>query len=182
MIWSGWLIYWAYPVYLHIPDNIGPLKIHHRLAEGMGWHFFIMWPFALNGLLYLFYLAFSGQWRGLIPKKQDLRDALPYVLYDLKIKKDSPAWEGKFNPVQKISYTGAILMGMGSLLTGIAIYKPVQLGWLITILGGYKAARFEHFILMLGFLFFILIHVIQVIRAGWNNFRAMVAGYEIEKN
>ena len=72
-----------------------------------------------------------------------------------------------------------ILMGVGSLLTGLAIYKPAQLGWMATLLGGYQAARVEHFLLTVGYVGFFVVHIAQVIRAGWNNFRAMVMGYEI---
>jgi thiosulfate reductase cytochrome b subunit len=70
-------------------------------------------------------------------------------------------------------------MGAGSLITGFAIYKPVHLHGLTRILGGYQQARWEHFWLMIGFGCFFVIHIIQVIRAGWNNFRSMVAGYEL---
>jgi thiosulfate reductase cytochrome b subunit len=55
----------------------------------------------------------------------------------------------------------------------------VQLGWLNRVLGGYQTARLEHFCLMLAIVCFFAIHVVQVIRAGWNNFRSMVAGYEL---
>ena len=182
MVWSGLLIYWANPVYLEIPDELGPFKIHHRLAEGMGWHFFIMWIFFINGAIYLTYCFLSGHWKNLLPKRQDFKDALPYILYDLKIKKIGPEISGKYNPVQKIAYTGAIIFGMGSVITGLAIYKPVQVGCLTALLGGYPAARLEHFIFMLGFNLFLIVHVIQVIRAGWNNFRAMLAGYEIHED
>jgi thiosulfate reductase cytochrome b subunit len=74
-----------------------------------------------------------------------------------------------------------IVMGLGSVLTGLAIYKPVQIQWLTNLCGGYEAARAEHFILTVGYVLFFLIHIIQVILAGWNNFRAMVAGFEIIK-
>ena len=70
-------------------------------------------------------------------------------------------------------------MGAGSLLTGLAIYKPVQLAWLTTLLGGYPLARLEHFVLTVGYVVFFVIHITQVIRAGWNNFRAMVIGVEV---
>ena len=72
------------------------------------------------------------------------------------------------------------LMGAGSLLSGLAIYKPAQLHWLTTALGGYEMARWEHFWLMMGFCGFFLVHVVQVILAGWNNFRSMVSGVEIQ--
>ena len=70
-------------------------------------------------------------------------------------------------------------MGCGSLLTGLAIYKPTQFAWLAKVLGGYQAARFEHFWLTIGYVAFFAIHIAQVVRAGWNNFRAMVGGYEL---
>jgi cytochrome b subunit of formate dehydrogenase len=72
-------------------------------------------------------------------------------------------------------------MGIGSILTGLAIYKPVQLNWLCTIMGGYKMARILHFALTIGYVLFFLIHIFQVIRAGWNNFRAMITGFEVKK-
>jgi thiosulfate reductase cytochrome b subunit len=85
----------------------------------------------------------------------------------------------KFNGAQQFAYTGVILMGGGSLLTGLAIFKPVQFGWLTWLLGGYEMARFEHFALTIGYVLFFLVHITQVIRAGWNNFRAMICGYEL---
>lgn len=181
MIWSGILIYWANDAYyFRIPDAVAvPLGLDHRLAEGMGWHFFLMWPFALNGIFYVGYLAFSGEWRELLPDRASFREALLVTLHDLRLRKEAPPLRGKFNGAQRFAYTGAILLGVAALVTGLAIYKPVQAGWLTQLLGGYEAARREHFLVMLGFTGFFAVHVAQVIRAGWNNFRAMVAGYEI---
>jgi hypothetical protein len=70
-------------------------------------------------------------------------------------------------------------MGLGSVLTGLAIYKPVQFGLLTGMFGGYGNARVIHFILTLGYCLFFLVHVVQVIIAGWNNFQAMVTGFEV---
>jgi hypothetical protein len=72
-------------------------------------------------------------------------------------------------------------MGVGSVLTGLAIYKPAQFSWLTGLLGGYKAARLEHFILTVGYVLFFFIHVGQVIRAGLQNFQSMVTGFEFIK-
>jgi thiosulfate reductase cytochrome b subunit len=72
-----------------------------------------------------------------------------------------------------------IVMAMGSVVTGLAIYKPAQLSWLARLLGGYPMARWDHFWLMIGFVSFFVVHVAQVIRAGWDNFRSMVAGYSL---
>jgi thiosulfate reductase cytochrome b subunit len=189
MIWSGLLIYWANDVYdlrvgrvtlFHFfPDWFyRALDLEHGLAMGMAYHFTFMWFFALNGFLYVIYTFLSGEWRHLLPNRHTPREAWNVVLHDLRLRK-GPLPQAKFNGAQRLAYTGVILMGAGSLLTGLAIYKPTQLSWLTNVLGGYAWARGEHFVLTAGYVLFFLIHIAQVIRAGWNNFRAMVTGYEL---
>jgi thiosulfate reductase cytochrome b subunit len=150
-----------------------------RLAEGMGWHFLFMWIFAINGVAYVLYVMFSGAWRELVPNRGAARDAILVVLHDMFLVRRPPP-QGKFNAAQRFAYTGIVLMGLGSLITGIMIYKPTQAGWLSAPIGGYQNARFVHFWLTMGFIAFFVIHVAQVVRAGWNNFRAMVTGYELD--
>src|SRR4051812_5169155 len=189
MIWSGLLIYWANSVYQIRLGRITLVRffpewfyqtfhIHHRLAEGMAWHFTFMWFFALNGLLYVAFTAWSGEWRHLVPNRRTFGEAWQVVLHDLGLRKQ-PLPRRKFNGAQRLAYTGVIAMGAGSLLTGLAIYKPVQAAWLTTLLGGYPAARLEHFCLTVGYCLFFLIHIAQVVKTGWNNFRAMLTGYEV---
>ena len=189
MIYSGLLIYWANSVYAirlggftlfeFFPDWFyNALSLRFRLAQGMAWHFTFMWFFAINGLIYVSYTALSGEWRELAPNRHTFAEAWQVVLHDLGIRKQ-PLPRRKFNGAQRLAYTGVIGMGLGSLLTGLAIYKPVQMAWLTAILGGYRMARFEHFALTIAYVLFFLIHVTEVIRAGWNNFRAMVIGVEV---
>ena len=128
----------------------------------------------------MLFLAISGEWRFLIPERQSLRDAIQVTLVDLHLKKGLPA-QTKYNAAQRIAYSAVIVMGFGMLVTGLAIYKPTQLHWLTTILGGYEMARWEHFWITMGFVGFFLVHVGQVILAGWNNFRSMVSGLEIKR-
>jgi thiosulfate reductase cytochrome b subunit len=104
-------------------------------------------------------------------------EAIQVILHDLRLNTVEPP-PRKFNGAQQIAYATVILMGAGSLLTGVAIYKPVQFAWLSDLLG-YEWARWEHFWLAVGYVLFLIVHVVQVARAGWNNFRAMVTGYEI---
>jgi len=129
-------------------------------------------------LVYVVYILLSGEWRYLAPNRNTLREAWHVVLHDLKLRK-TPLPRAKFNSAQRLAYTGVIMMGAGSLVTGLAIYKPTQLAWLTNLLGGYALARGEHFALTIGYVLFFTIHLAQVIRAGWNNFRAMVTGYEL---
>lgn len=189
MIWSGLLIYWANDVYRigfgsltiikFFPSGFyETLHIGRRLAEGMAWHFFFMWVFAINGVLYALYTILSGEWRYLVPTPHSFREAIQVILVDLHLSKVHPP-RRKFNGAQQIAYTSILLMGFGSLLTGLAIYKPTQFAWLTATLGGYQAARFEHFWLTIGYVLFFVIHVAQVIKAGWANFQAMITGHEL---
>ena len=192
MIWSGLLIYWANDVYaikvgskelVHFfPSSFyKSLAIPFRLAEGMAYHFFFMWLFFSNGLLYILYTAFSGEWRYLLPQKKSWKEALLVVLHDLHIRKTKPP-QTKYNAAQRIAYTAVIVMGFGSVITGLAIYKPVSFSFFASICGGYEAARLEHFILTLAYCLFFLVHIIQVIIAGWRNFQSMITGFDVVKN
>jgi thiosulfate reductase cytochrome b subunit len=198
MIWSGLLIYWndsdnAYQ-HPHAVYRVGvgsltlvrlfppwfwkAINAPYRVTEGLGYHFFFMWIFAINGILYVTYLLISGEWRVLVPERRSFVDAIRVTLVDLHILKGLPP-QKKYNGAQRIAYTAVVLMGLGSLVTGLSIYKPTQAHWLTTLLGGYEMARWEHFWLTMGFCAFFVVHVVQVILAGWNNFRSMVSGYEI---
>jgi thiosulfate reductase cytochrome b subunit len=199
MIWSGLLIYWndsdnAYQ-YPHRVYRIGfgnvtlfrffpewfykHLPIPYHVTQGLSLHFFFMWIFAINGVAWVLYTAFSGEWRFLLPQRRSLRDAIQVTLVDLHMRKGLPA-QTKYNGAQRIAYTSCIVMGALMLLSGFSIYKPTSVHWLTTSLGGYEFARKIHFFTTMGFLLFFGVHVAQVILAGWNNFRSMVSGYEIQ--
>ncbi len=182
------MIYWANSVYkISAGDKVifkfypkavyEALNIPYRLAEGMSWHFVFMWFFFLNGLLYSVYIIISGEWRQLVPKLSSFRDAWFVVLHDLHLRKQKPD-QGKYNAAQRIAYTLIVFFGIGSLLSGLVIYKPVMFSWLTTLMGGYESARFIHFVLTIAFILFFVVHIVQVIIAGWNNFRAMITGWE----
>jgi thiosulfate reductase cytochrome b subunit len=143
----------------------------------MAVHFLFMWFFALNGAFYVLYTIVSGEWRDLAPSPRSVRDAFLVALHDLGLRRTLPA-QGKYNAAQKIAYSGVVMMGAGSVISGLAIYKPIQLSWLTSLLGGYESARLLHFCLTLGYLGFFAVHVAQVVRAGWSNFASMVAGFE----
>lgn len=187
MVWSGALIYWANPVHHFGPwllfdeklfDKLG---LSYKLALGMAWHFAAVWFFVVNGLAYVLYTACSGEWRHLVPGRGTLRQAWHVLLHDLRLRKEPPP-PAKYNAAQQIAYSAIVVMGFLSLLTGLAIYKPVQVSWLTALFGGYGAARFFHFWLTVGYCVFFLVHLAQVARAGWNNFRAMLTGYALESD
>lgn len=180
MIWSGLLIYWANDIYPgFFPDWFyNAFKINGKLAEGLAVHFFAAWFFILIGVIYLAKFILSGHWREILPTKETFKYAIPTVLHDMGLRETAPA-QGKFNAIQRLAYSGFIVLGILMVLTGFAIYKPVQLHWLAASFGGYKTARLVHFSATILICVFIFVHVLQVIRAGWNNFRAMIAGFEV---
>ena len=199
MVWSGLLIYWndstppsgsnAHEVYRIGIGSFTLIRLFpkwfwdswgaaYRPHVGLGYHFFFMWFFMLNGLAYVLYTCFSGEWRYLVPTRTSFKEAIQVTLHDLGIRKE-PLPHRKFNGAQQIAYTSVILMGLGSLITGLAIYKPSQAHLITLSLGGYEFARWLHFWLTMGYCVFFLIHISQVAKAGWNNFRAMISGYEI---
>jgi thiosulfate reductase cytochrome b subunit len=186
MIWSGLMIYWAFPTYGLGPLRFFPawffnaLNLNQRLADGMSLHFLFMWLFVLNGVLYVAYTAFSGEWRFLVPRRWSVfRDAWQVTLHDLRLTRAPLPAQEKYNAGQQIAYTGIVLMGAASVLSGLAIYKPAQLYWLAALFGGYAWARAIHFDLTVLYVVFFVLHVVQVVLAGWNNFRGMVIGYEL---
>jgi thiosulfate reductase cytochrome b subunit len=114
----------------------------------------------------------------LLPVPGSFKRAIVVTLYDAHIVKKLPP-QGKYNDAQRIAYSAVVLMGAGSVLTGLAIYKPLQLSLLTSLFGGYEWARWIHFWLTIGFVLFFVVHVVQVVLAGWSNFRSMVAGYDV---
>ena len=199
MIWSGLLIYWndSDNAYLHphrvyriglgnitlfrfFPDWFYRfLHVPYHVTQGLGYHFFFMWIFCLNGLVWVIYTAVSGEWRFLLPQRHSLREAIQVTLVDLHLRKGLPS-QTKYNAAQRIAYTSCIGMGLGMFVTGLAIYKPTETHWLTSALGGFEMARWLHFWITMSFLAFFIVHVVQVMLAGWNNFRSMVSGLEIQ--
>ncbi len=191
MIWSGLRIYWSFDV-SRIPsvrfgeETLFPegfydvLQLDRKLARGMAFHFSFGWIFLINGLLYVAYLAASREWRHLIPRRSELSNAWAVFLHDLGIRKDAPP-QGKYNVLQQLAYSGVIVLGFLAVATGFAIYKPTQLAWLTTMFGGYQSARLIHFVVTMSFLAFFVVHLVQVVRAGFGNFWSMVTGWELDR-
>lgn len=187
MIASGLQIYRAYPrfgerggPYLPQPfqDVAFPewVRLGGWLAGGLNWHFFLMWPLVLVGLLYVSYVAFSGEWRKLLFRPRDIGPALRMQKYYLRLTKEHPP-QGKHNALQKLAYTLIVMLGSASVLTGWAIYKPVQLSWLTRMFGGFQAARYWHFWAVWLFVGFTAVHVTLVFVADPASLRAMITGW-----
>jgi thiosulfate reductase cytochrome b subunit len=146
------------------------------LAGGLNWHFALAWPFVITGLVYLGFLAWSGEWRSLLFRPRDLGPAIQMQLYYLRLRSTHPP-QGKHNALQKGAYTFIVVLGALSVLTGFAIYKPVQLAWLTALFGGYELARYWHFWTVWIFVAFTLLHVALVFLVDPASLRAMITGW-----
>jgi thiosulfate reductase cytochrome b subunit len=134
-----------------------------------------MWPLVLAGLVYLVYMASSGEWRKLVFRPRDVRPAVAMARYYLRIDRVHPP-QGKHNALQKAAYSGVIVLGILAVVSGLAVYKPVQLYWLAAALGGYQAARWWHFWTVWLFVGFSIVHVGLVLLADPSTLRAMLSG------
>lgn len=146
------------------------------LAGGLNWHFFLMWPLVLNALLYLGYLVVSREWRSLLFRPRDVVPAIQMQLYYLRLRQEHPA-QGKHNALQKAAYCLIFLLGVLSVATGLALWKPLQLGWLTALFGGYEWARYWHFVAVWLFVAFTLIHITLVFAVDPASLRGMITGW-----
>ncbi len=188
MLWSGLRIYNANSI--HALELFGFraeffgqgffdfFSAERKLAKGIAFHLVFGWLFLINGLAYGAWLLGSGEWRQILPDRRGVAEVPASVLADLHLRGDQPV-HGKYNAAQKLTYTIVIAMGAVMIVTGLAIYKPVQVGLLTWLPGGYEVARLIHFTTSIGFVVFFGIHILQVVRAGWGNFAGMISGYRL---
>lgn len=171
MVFSGWKIYNASPLFdFSFPDG---LTLGGWLAGALQWHFAAMWLLAINGMIYLAYGIFSGHLlRRMFPISPGamIRDVLSALRgrlahHDLSV----------YNAAQRAAYVGAILLAIGLILSGLAIWKPVQLYWLASLMGDYEGARLVHFFCMTGIVLFVLVHVAMAILVP-KTFLTMITG------
>ena len=156
MIGSGWKIYNDDVIFgrLHFPDAItfGPYAQH-----GLQLHFFGMWLLVLNGLAYVIYGFATGRFRRmLLPIRlrdlvANIRDALR-----LHLAHNDPT---QYNTIQRILYIGVLLAGVLIVLSGLAIWKPVQFSELLSLFYDFQTARLVHFLCMAAIVLFVGVHV-----------------------
>jgi thiosulfate reductase cytochrome b subunit len=171
MIMSGWQIYNASPLF--------DFRFSHSITLGgwlggaLLWHFAAMWLLMINGLAYLAVGLATGRFRNkLLPLTPsgvvaDIKAALTF-----KLAHDDLT---HYNHVQKLLYAGIILVGIVVVLSGLSIWKPVQLHWLVTLFGDYPTARYVHFFCMAAIVAFLVVHVALAVLVP-KSLRAMIIG------
>jgi thiosulfate reductase cytochrome b subunit len=140
------------------------LTVGGWLAGARHWHFAFAWLFVANAAVYVAYLLASGEWRRrLFFPRRDARNAWGTVLHDLRLRRTAPPPAGLYNGMQRLSYTGVLLTAPLAVLSGLALYKPVQLPRLTALLGGYDVARALHLGVLAALALFTAVHVAQVL-------------------
>lgn len=171
MIMSGWQIYNASPLFGFTFSRA--ITLGGWLGGALQWHFAAMWLLMVNGLVYLTLGLVTGRFRRkLLPITAsgvvgDTRAALTGKL--------SHADLATYNYVQKLLYAGIIVVGILIVLSGLAIWKPVQLQWLTAVFGGYDVARYVHFFCMAAIVGFLVVHVALALLVP-KSLRAMIIG------
>ena len=171
MIMSGWQIYNASPLF---GFSFSPsITLGGWLGCSMLWHFAAMWLLMVNGLVYLTLGFATGRFR-----KKLLPITPSGVISDTKAAltgKLSHDDLTRYNYVQKMLYAGIIVVGIVIVLSGLSIWKPVQLQWLTALFGGYDVARYVHFVCMSAIVAFLVIHVALALLVP-RSLRAMIIG------
>jgi thiosulfate reductase cytochrome b subunit len=138
------------------------LRFGGWLAGARHWHFALGWFLVGNGIIYLIYMGARGEWRRrvFLPGR-DTRNAVLMMAYYLRLRRAAPPIDF-YNGLQRLAYSSVILLALVEVLSGLAIYKPVQLWWLEELFGGYDGARAVHLI-GLGLLgLFTVVHLVMV--------------------
>ncbi len=171
MIMSGWQIYNASPLF---DFTFSPsITLGGWLGGGLLWHFAAMWLLMVNGLVYLTIGLVTGRFRRkLLPLTPSGVVADTRAALTGKLSHDDLS---TYNHVQKLLYAGIIIVGIVIVLSGLSMWKPVQLQWLTALFGGYDVARYVHFTCMSLIVAFLVIHVALALIVP-KSLRAMIIG------
>ena len=186
MIGSGLRIFNAYPAFARrgetfccFPAGQHPIADWLTFGGWLGgarhWHFAMMWLLFLNGFVYVAFSYLHGEWRDLVPRRGDIRDSWEMMRFYLFARPDHPR-QGKHNALQKGTYFALPWLGLAAILTGVAIWKPVQLQGLTALFGGYVWARYWHFVVMVLLVVLSFVHVLMVFAVDPYSLRSMITG------
>jgi thiosulfate reductase cytochrome b subunit len=171
MIMSGWQIYNASPLFaFSFPASI---TLGSWLGGALLWHFAAMWLLMVNGLFYLTFGFATGRFRKkLLPITPSGVVADTKAALTFKLSHDDLT---KYNHVQRLLYAGIIVVGIVIVLSGLSMWKPVQLQYLTALFGGYDFARYVHFTCMALICAFLVVHVVLALLVP-KSLRAMIIG------
>ena len=172
MVGSGWQVYDASPLFrfIYFPTQV---TLGEWLAGALLWHFAAMWLFVVNFIVYVTLGIATGRFRRkLFPIRP--REVISDVLAALRGKLSHDDLT-VYNAVQRLLYLGVILAGVVIVLSGLSIWKPVQLKYLTAFFGGYDTARYVHFFAMSSIVAFLSLPITLALLVP-KSLRAMIVG------
>jgi thiosulfate reductase cytochrome b subunit len=184
MLGSGWRIYdsdpifgdYRFPLWATLGGDPAVSKVAHMdpgVANALNWHFAGMWLLALNFVTLLAHGVLTGHYRRhFLPLRP--REIWADFVAALTLRLSHRL--GVYNAVQRTAYVVVLSLIVVIIVTGLAIWKPVQLSWLTAFCGGYPVARVIHFLAMAGIFGFLCVHVALVVLVP-RTFVAMVTGH-----
>jgi Ni/Fe-hydrogenase b-type cytochrome subunit len=186
MVGSGLRIFNAYPAFARKGESFccnpwehtpipAKLTFGGWLGGARHWHFAAMWLLVVNGLIYLSFIYLHGEWRDLVPRRGIVHDTVEMIKFYLFVRKDHPR-QGKHNALQRMTYFALPLIGVMAVVTGIAIWKPIELAPLTTLMGGYVWARYWHFWAMLLLVALSAVHIFMVFTVDPYSLRSITTG------
>jgi thiosulfate reductase cytochrome b subunit len=166
----------------YISPLLGLPGYRHTVGMARSWHFLSLYGFLINGLLFVVLLFFTDQWNRLIPTSWEIvsqawNTIVHYATLHMPVE---PNGFYHYNPLQQLAYFGVIFVMVPlSMLTGMAMSPALdnRFPWFPKLFGGRQAARSLHFLLLVGYLGFLVVHVGLVVATGFvRNMNHIVTG------
>ncbi len=166
----------------YISPLVGLPGYRHTVGMARSWHFLSQCGFLINGLLFVVLLFFTDQWQRLVPTSWEIipqawNTLVHYATLHMPVE---PNGFYHYNPLQQLAYFGVIFVMVPlSMLTGTAMSPALdnRFLWYPKLFGGRQAARSLHFLLLIGYMGFLVVHVGLVVATGFvRNMNHIVLG------
>ncbi|MGE5395477.1 MAG: molybdopterin-dependent oxidoreductase [Candidatus Saccharibacteria bacterium] len=155
----------------YISPILGLPGYRHTIGVARAWHFLNIPFFVLNGAVFVVLLLSTHQWQRIIPASWDIipdawRVFVHYATFHMPAEPDGFY---QYNALQQLSYFGVVfILAPLAMLTGLAMSPAIEsrFHWYQRLFGNRQSARSIHFLIMVSFLFFIIIHLTMVASTG----------------
>ncbi len=159
----------------------------HTIGVARSWHFIDVYGFIITGVIFVTLLFATEQWRRIVPTSgaalaQAWSTFVHYANFHLP---PEPNGFYGYNALQQLAYFSVVLVfGPLSILTGMAMSPALanRFPFYLRLFGGRQAARSIHFLLLLGYLAFLIVHVTLVVLTGFaRNMNHIVLGTDDQR-
>ncbi len=171
----------------YISPLVGTPGYRHTIGIARVWHFINVHGFILTGVFFVIMLFDTEQWRRLVPTSSVvlLQAWNTWVHYSTFHLPPEPNGFYGYNALQQIAYFSVVFVfGPLAILTGIAMSPAVvnRFPWYARLFGGRQSARSIHFLTMLSFFAFIVVHVTLIVMTGFaRNMNHIVLGTDDQR-